>query len=60
MESFLEEGTVEMIIESNAMERNPVEAGIPQGSPVSPNLVVIYTSGLIKWVEEYVSEAERL
>jgi len=44
-----------MIIEGNAMERHPVEAGVPQGSPVSPILFVIYTSGLIKWVEEYVS-----
>jgi hypothetical protein len=44
-----------MVIEGNAMERHPVEAGVPQGSPVSPILFAIYTSGLIKWVEEYVS-----
>jgi len=42
------------------MERHPVEAGVPQGSPVSLILFAIYTSGLIKWVEEYVSEAEGL
>jgi len=42
------------------MERHPVEAGVPQDSPVSPILFAIYTSGLIKWVEEYVSEAEGL
>ena len=59
-ESFLSQSTVEMIIEGNAMERHPVEAGVPQGSPVSPILFAIYTSGLIKWVEEYVSEAEGL
>ena len=59
-ESFLLETTVEMIIEGNAMERHPVEAGVPQGSPVSPILFAIYTSGLTKWVEEYVSEAEGL
>ena len=40
------------------MERHPVEAGVPQGSPLSPILFAIYTSGLIKWVAEYVSEAE--
>jgi len=50
-ESFLSEKKVEMIIEGNAMERHPVEAGVPQGSPVSPILFAIYTSGLIKWVE---------
>jgi len=54
-ESVLSERTVEIIIDGNAMERHPVEAGVPQGSPVSPILFAIYTSGLIKWVEEYVS-----
>jgi len=57
-ESFLSERTVEMIIEGNAMDRHPVEAGVPQGSPVSPILFAIFTSGLIKWVQEYVSEGE--
>jgi hypothetical protein len=37
------------------MTRHPVEAGVPQGSFVSPILFAIYTSSLIKWVEEYVS-----
>ena len=59
-ESFLSQRTVEMIIEGNTMERHPVEAGVPQGSPVSPILIAIYTSGLIKWVEEYVSEDKGL
>jgi hypothetical protein len=60
MEDFLSEGTVEIILEGNAMDRHPVQAGVPQGSPVSPILLTIYTSALIKWVEEYVSEAEGL
>jgi hypothetical protein len=60
MESCLSESAVEMIIEGNALEKLPVEAGVPQGSPVSPMLFAIYTSGLIKWVEEYVSEAKGL
>jgi hypothetical protein len=53
-ESFLSETMVEMIIEGNAMERYRVEAGVLQGSPMSPILFAIYTSGLIKWVEAYV------
>jgi len=56
-ESFLSERTVEMIIKRNSMDRHRVEAVVPQGSLVSPILLVIYTSRLIKWVEEYVSEA---
>jgi len=59
-ESFLSERMVEMIIEGNANERHPVEAGVPQGSPVSPIIFALYTTGHIKWVEEYISEAEGL
>jgi len=59
-EICLSERTVDMIIQGNAMERQPVEAGVPQCSPVSPILFEIYTSGLIKWVEENLSEAEGL
>jgi len=60
MESFLLEGIMEMTIEGNAVERHPVEAGVPHRSPMSPILFAIYTSGLIKWVKEYGSEAEGL
>jgi len=58
--SFLSDRTVEMVIEANVMERRPVESGIPQGSPLSPILFPIYTSGLIKWVEERVSRIDGL
>jgi hypothetical protein len=55
---FLSDWTVQMVIEGNVMERRPVEAGIPQGSPVSPILFASYSSGVIKWVEERVSRTE--
>jgi len=58
--SFLSDRTIEMVIEGNVMERRPVEAGIRPCSPVSPILFAIYTSGLIKWVEESVSGIESL
>jgi len=59
-ESIPSDRTVQMILVGNAMVRHPVEAGVPQGSPVSPILFAIFTSGLIKWVEEYISAAEAL
>jgi len=55
MESILSDRRAEMIIKGNAMERHPADAGVPQGSLVPPILFVITTSGLIKWVEDYVS-----
>jgi len=45
--SFLTDHTVEMVIEGDVMHRHTVEAGIPQGSPVSLILFAIYTSRLI-------------
>jgi len=59
-ESILSERMVQMTIECNTIERHPVEVGVAQGSPVSPILFAIYTSGLIKWDEVYVSGAEGL
>jgi len=58
--SFLSDRKFEMVIEGNVMERHPVEAGIPQGSPVSPILFAIHMSGLIKLVEERVTGAKGL
>ena len=59
-ERFPSDRQVDMILEGNAMEKHQVEAGVPQGLPVSPIIIVMYTSGLIKWVEEYLSEVEGL
>lgn len=51
-ESFQSERTVEMIIEGREMERHPLEARVPQGSPVSLNSFAINTSRLIEWIQE--------
>jgi hypothetical protein len=55
MESILSDRRAEMIIEDNAMERHPADAGVPQGSPVRRILFAITTSEVIKWVEDNVS-----
>jgi hypothetical protein len=53
-ESFLSERTVEVVIDSNVLQSHHVEAGVPQGSPISPIVLAIHTAGLIQWVEERV------
>jgi len=53
-ESSQSKRMVELLIGGHTMERHLVEAGVPQGQPVSPIHFAIYTSGLIKWVEEYL------
>jgi len=60
MARCLTDQTVEMVIEANVMERHSVEAGMAQGLPVSVILFAIYTSGLIRWVEETMWGAEGL
>jgi hypothetical protein len=57
---LLSERKVVMTIEDNIMQRHPVGTAVAQGSPLSPILFAIYTSELMKWVEEYVSKAEGL
>jgi hypothetical protein len=42
-EGFLSERMLELIFVGNTKDRHPVEAGVPQGSPVSPILFAIYT-----------------
>jgi len=37
------------------MAGHPVAVGVPNGSPITAIVFAIYRSGLIKWVEEYVS-----
>lgn len=51
---------VEMVFKGNVMERHPVKAGIPLGTPVSPMLFEIYMSALMYWVEQIVSRVEQL
>jgi len=49
---------VGMVIEENAVDRHTVQFGVLQGSPLSPIVFAIYTSGLMKWAEEDVSAKE--
>ena len=51
-QSFLTDRSVELVIDGFTNPRQKVESGIPQGSPVSPILFLIYISGMFSVVEE--------
>jgi hypothetical protein len=58
--NFLSERTIKMILEGKAMERQAVEARVPQGSPVSPILFAIYTAGQIAKKDRVGAEGHSL
>jgi len=56
VESFMEERRVIMSMDGKEGDSMDVETGVPQGSPVSPVLFVIYLSGLFGQVEDKEKE----
>ena len=52
MQSFLTDRWVELVIDGYTSPKQKVETGIPQGSPVSPILFLIYISGMFSTIEE--------
>ena len=55
-QSFLTDKSVELVVDGFTNERQKVKSGIPQGSPVSPILFLIYISGVFSIVEEQLSQ----
>lgn len=51
---------VEEVIEGNVLQIHQVEAGVPQGSPVSQILFTLHTATAMVWVEESVQGLEGL
>jgi len=59
-ESWLLDRTVDMVLEGNVLQSHPLEAAVPQGSPMSLILFAIHTAGLITWVAESLLSVEGL
>lgn len=51
-QSFLTDRSVEIVINGCTNEKQKIESGIPQGSPVSPILFLIYISDVFSMVEK--------
>jgi hypothetical protein len=52
--SFFTDRKVQLVIDGYTCSLKEVEAGLPQGSPISPILFVIYISGFFDHIEEKI------
>ena len=52
MQLFLTDRGVKLVIDGYTNPKQKIETGIPQGSPVSPILFIIYISGMFSQIEE--------
>lgn len=55
-QSFLTDRKVEIVIDGHINPEEKVETGIPQRSPMSPILFIIYISGVFDAVKEKLPE----
>lgn len=53
-QSFLTDRKVQLIIDNTQCPTQPINSGVPQGSPVSPILFAIYLSGVFVEIERVV------
>jgi len=52
--SFLTERKVQLVIDGYTCLTRDIDCGVPQGSPISPILFVIYISGFFSAIEDKV------
>lgn len=58
--SFLTDQKLELVIDGHNHQEKDVETGIPQGSPASPILFLLYISGVFEQVERQLPEVMSL
>lgn len=52
VESFMSDRRAMLVMDGRVGETYEIQAGLPQGSPVSPVLFILSISGLFPWLEE--------
>ncbi|ODM21122.1 hypothetical protein SI65_04175 [Aspergillus cristatus] len=60
VQSFLTDQWVQSQIDNTQCPAHPINSGVPQGSPVSPILFIIYLSGVFDVVERSVAGVQSL
>ena len=58
--SFMTDRQVKLVLDGEAGEANPMDTGIPRGSPAAPILFVTYLSGIFDEAERAVPGIRRL
>ena len=58
--SFMSDRQVKLVLDGEVGEANPVDTGIPQGSPAAPVLFIAYLPGIFDEVERAVSRIRGL
>ena len=60
VQSFLTDRWVQLQIDNTLCPAHPINSGVPQGSPVSPILFIIYLSGVFDMIERSVKGIQSL
>jgi ribonuclease HI len=58
--SFLMDRQVQLVIDGHQGPKQPIDSGLPQGSPVSPILFIIYVRGVFQAIETRVPGVKTL
>jgi retron-type reverse transcriptase len=52
VDSFLSDRRAMLVIDGRTGQTHAIQAGLPQGSPVSPVLFILSISALFQWLED--------